>query len=97
VKVDVFHARKGAMSYIQAVKWGRKHPKGTRQPVIFSTGSGFWPSRAWLEEDWSPYVEECKKINITPLPMDEFYHKTTHLKYQRDPASYAAMTREGNL
>lgn len=31
------------MSYQQAMKWAKKHPKGTRQPMIFSTGSGPWP------------------------------------------------------
>jgi hypothetical protein len=31
------------MSYKQAMKWARRHPKGTRQPLIFSTG-GSWPA-----------------------------------------------------
>jgi hypothetical protein len=30
------------MSYEQAMKWNRKHPKGTRQPIIMSTGTP-WP------------------------------------------------------
>ena len=62
------------MSYSQAMKWNKKHPKGTRQPVIMSTGSGFWPSEAFLTEDYFPYLERCKKEGIEPMECEEYYN-----------------------
>lgn len=61
------------MSYKQAMKWGRKHPKGTKQPVLMSTGSGFWPSGSWLKDVWWPYVERCKLQNREPIEQERFY------------------------
>jgi len=63
------------MSYDQAVKWGRRHPKGTRQLMHFSTGSGFWPSQAWLEEDWTPYVDLCRECGVEPMSMEDWYNR----------------------
>src|SRR3990167_3756230 len=64
------------MSYNQAVKWSRKHPKGHKTPVIMSTGSGFWPSGAWLKEDYWPYLESCNRIGVEPFAPEVFYRKT---------------------
>ncbi len=62
------------MSYEKAMKWAKKHPKGTHQDIIMSTRSGFWPSRAWLEQDWRPYVAACEAIEIEPMEQERFYH-----------------------
>ena len=63
------------MSYEQAVDWQKAHPGGTRQTVIMSTGSGFWPSLAWLDKEWWPYVELCAAHGFAepPLSQEEFY------------------------
>ena len=61
------------MSYQQAIKWGKKHPKGTRQPMLFSTSSGFWPASSWIENDWNPYLEACERINVEPFLIKVFY------------------------
>ena len=61
------------MSYNQAVKHGRKHPKGHRTPVIMSTGSGFWPSGAFLEE-WEEYRVECSAQGTKPLGCEAYYN-----------------------
>lgn len=61
------------MSYHQAMRWAKKHPRGTKQPMIFSTGSGFWPSMGWIEHDWNPYVEACAQAGITPMGQEELY------------------------
>lgn len=64
------------MSYAQAMKWGRNHPKGTRQPIIMSTGSGFWPAHAWLLGNFWPYQEQCKAAGIEPLKCEDYYNAT---------------------
>lgn len=61
------------MSYTKAMKWNKKHPKGTRQVCIMHTNSGFTPAIAWLNEDWFPYLEKCKKENIEPMECEEYY------------------------
>ncbi len=61
------------MSYAQMMKWNKKHPRGTRQPMIFSTGGGFTPSHAFLVEDYWPYVDKCKKEGIEPMGSEEYY------------------------
>jgi len=86
------------MNYNQAMRWGRRHPKGTRQPVIMSTGSGFWPARGWLEKDYWPYVDACHKAEVEPLKAEDFYYKTIGCRvFQRTPDDYAAMTKDGTL
>ena len=55
------------------MKWNRKHPKGTKQPIIMSTSSGFWASHGFLEDDYIPYVNKCKEANIQPLSCEQFY------------------------
>jgi hypothetical protein len=61
------------MSYEQAMKWAKMHRKGTRQPMIMSTGSGFWPAHSWLEHDYWPYVDKCRVKGIEPLKDEEYY------------------------
>ena len=61
------------MSYEQAMRWARMHPTGTKQPMVFSTGSGFWPSASWLSEAWNPYVEACKQLGVEPFAMQVLY------------------------
>ena len=70
------------MSYAKAMKWGARHPKGTRQPVLMHTNSGFWPSGAYLQEDFWPYLDACKVIGVEPLACE---------------AHYRAQCRGGNL
>lgn len=60
------------MSYAKAIKWGKKHPKGTRQPVVMHTNSGFWPSHSFLKEFWK-YQEACKASNVEPLECKPYY------------------------
>lgn len=69
------------MSYTQAMQWERKHRKGTNQPIVMSTGSGFRPAIAWIDEDYVPYLEKCKLKGVTPLGMREYYDLTTKSIY----------------
>jgi hypothetical protein len=60
------------MSYQQAMKWQRKHPKGTRQPMLFHTGTGSWPA-AICGECGNHYNSEnhkqhCKNPEYQNLP-----------------------------
>lgn len=61
------------MNYDQARRWQAKHPTGTRQPVLMSTGSGFWPSHAFLAGDFWPYLEACKAAGVEPLCVEAYY------------------------
>jgi len=62
------------MSYTQAINWNKKHIKGTRQPVLMSTGSGFWPSHSFMVEDYFPYREKCKQQGVEPMECQAYYH-----------------------
>jgi hypothetical protein len=86
-----------AMSYSQTMKWGTKHRKGTRQPVIMSTGSGIWLSGAFIAQDYLPYTAECQKLGVRPIDAESLYRHITTTKIQRGPSGYAAMTAAGNL
>ncbi len=55
------------------MKWNRKHPKGTRQPVLMHTNSGFTPSIAFLDEDYFPYREKCKAKGVEPMSCEDYY------------------------
>lgn len=61
------------MNYNKAMKWGKKHPKGTKQPILMHTNSGFIPSITWLENKWFPYLEKCKSESITPMECEAYY------------------------
>lgn len=61
------------MSYAKAMKWAKQHPKGTRQPVLMSTGSGFWPSGGYLRDDYWPYRAACEALGVEPLECKAHY------------------------
>lgn len=63
------------MDYTRAMRWQRTHRKGTRQPVILHTQSGFWPAEAFLREDYWPYVEQCKADGVEPLSVRAYYEQ----------------------
>lgn len=54
------------------MKWNKKHPKGTRQPILMHTNSGFTPSSAFLD-DYFEYRAECKIAGTIPLECEEYY------------------------
>ena len=58
--------------YDQAMRWKARHPKGTRQPMVFSTGSGFWPSGSFLE-DYAAYVAKCRADGTKPESCEAHY------------------------
>jgi len=60
------------MSYEKAMKWNRRHPKGTKQTVIMHTNSGFTPSLAFLD-DYFEYRGECEAVKIEPIGCEEYY------------------------
>lgn len=66
------------MSYEKAIKWGNKRPKGTKQPVLMHTDSGFWPSGA-LTRKWLAYAEPLDKEGLPYMDIETFY-KTPSLK-----------------
>jgi len=61
------------MSYAQAMKWQKKHPKGTRQYMGFDSCSGFTPAIAWIDGDWMPYIAACREIGAEPLKQRRYY------------------------
>ena len=85
------------MSYAQTMRWGSKHRKGTRQPLIMSTGSGLWLSGAFVQQEYTPYAEACQAIGVTPVSSGRFYQHVTTTKFPRCADGYAAMTAAGNL
>ena len=62
------------MSYSKMMRRSRNAKKYKIQPMLFSTGSGFWPSGAFLKNKYWPYLERCKKNGIEPLPCEKFYN-----------------------
>lgn len=61
------------MSYEKMMKWNRKHRKGTRQPVLMHTESGFTPSIAFLDK-YFKYREQCEAAGIEPAGCEEYYN-----------------------
>jgi hypothetical protein len=61
------------MSYSKMMKWQKKHPKGTRQPVLFHTNSGFWPSRSYILNSYNPYSEACEIAGVKPWSVKKHY------------------------
>lgn len=83
------------MSYQQAMKWRRKHPKGTKQPVIMSTNSGFWPSSSWLEGSYYPYATACEALGVEPWPCQKLYDlEVAEGILRATPEEYAKRTKE---
>ena len=60
------------MSYKKAMKWNRQHPKGTKQPVIMHTNSGFWPSGAFGEK-WRTYAQEQEEKGLPYMDCESYY------------------------
>jgi hypothetical protein len=85
------------MSYEKAMRWSRAHPKGTRQPVLMSTGSGFWPAHSWLQGSFWPYLEACQAAGVKPLECEAFYRATAFCGVYRSPQEYVALTAAGSL
>ena len=63
------------MSYDQAIKWSKLHRMGTNLTMIFSTCSGFWPSKAFLD-DYVEYGQECAANGVVPLKCRDYYEAT---------------------
>ena len=62
------------MSYAQAMKWSKKHHKGILHNYMgFDSCRGFTPAIAFLEEDYWPYVAQCKVEGKTPMGCEEYY------------------------
>jgi hypothetical protein len=84
------------MSYKQMMKWHKKHPKGTRQPVLMHTNSGFWPAQSWLENEYNPYIDACDAIGVRAVKAETFYNFTIRRgHYKRTMEIYAQLTKEG--
>ena len=67
------------MSYEKMMKWNKKRPKGTKQPILMHTNSGFTPSTAFLE-DYFEYRAESEAIGIEPISCEEYYKTPSFLK-----------------
>lgn len=62
------------MSYAQAMRWHKKHPRGGKpQYMGFSTGTGFWPSAGWTNNTWLPYLKECNNLGTEPFEETTLY------------------------
>lgn len=61
------------MSYKKMMKWNKRHPKGTKQTVIFHTESSFTPSLSFLDKYFT-YREECESKGLEPLSCEEYYN-----------------------
>lgn len=61
------------MSYQQTVNWRKTHRRGTNQPLVMSTHSGFWPSQCFLTDYYWPYVEQCRADGIEPVSSETHY------------------------
>jgi hypothetical protein len=85
------------MSYKQAMKWARKHPKGTRQHLIMSTNSGFWPARAFLENDYWPYADACRVAGVEPVSCEIFYRHCLGVHRIRLIDECVALTKAGDF
>jgi len=77
------------------MRWHKKHPRGTRQPLIMSTGR-FCASHGWLKCYYWPYIEACKAIGTKPVEQETLYHLTCG-SLQHTPMEYAQMTKDGTL
>lgn len=85
------------MSYAKAMKWAKKHPKGTRQPVLMHTNSGFWPSGSYLKDYWK-YADACAAEGVKPFGCEQFYRAITKKGHiPRTVPDYVAMTKAGTL
>ena len=60
------------MSYAKMMKWNMKRRKGTRQPIIMHTESGFTPSQSFLVK-YFQYREESESAGIEPIKCEPYY------------------------
>lgn len=74
------------MSYAKAMKWNRKHPKGTRQPILMHTESGWTPSNSYLTK-YFEYRERCEKAGIEPAECKEYYYNTRKYNLLLNPTA----------
>lgn len=84
------------MSYAQAMRWHKKHPRGGKpQYMGFSAGSGFWPSISWTNNDWIPYLKECEKLKTQPFQEQTLYNAKLrgHILAGQSPEICAAYTK----
>ncbi len=83
------------MSYAKMMKWQRTHRKGTRQPVLMSTGSGFWPSWSWTQNTHRPYIEACEALGVEPFAGEVFYRASCmgRIMSGQTPEAQAAYTK----
>lgn len=68
------------MSYNKMMNWHRKHRKGTKQPVIMHTNSGFTPSLSFLDK-YFQYKAKCEVNGNTPLTCEEYYNSKPRKLY----------------
>jgi hypothetical protein len=61
------------MSYEKAMKWNRKHPKGTKQPILMHTESGFTPSESFLVKYFN-YRGIAENLGLTPIDCEQYYN-----------------------
>lgn len=63
------------MSYEKAMKWSKKHPKGTKQPILMHTESGFTPSLSFYKK-WLLYATPLDNLGLPYMDMETYYHKS---------------------
>ena len=69
------------MSYEKMMKWNKVHTKGTKQPVLMHTNSGFTPSSSFLDKYWA-YRLKAEEMGLNPIECEEYYHIQYHLKWR---------------
>ncbi len=63
------------MSYTKMMKWNKRHRKGTRQPILMHTNSGFTPSIAFLDK-YFEYRAKCEAGGIEPIECQQYYNES---------------------
>jgi len=69
------------MSYEKAMKWNKKHPKGTKQPILMHTESGFTPSNSFLNR-YFQYREQAENLGFQPIECERYYHLSSFERKQ---------------
>ena len=67
------------MSYDKMMKWNKKRPKGTKQPILMHTNSGFTPSMTFLN-DYFEYRAKSEAIGREPISCEEYYNTHKFLR-----------------
>ncbi len=63
------------MSYAKMMKWNKKRPKGTKQPIIMHSDSGFWPSISFSKK-WIEYATELENKGLPYMDIEAYYKST---------------------